>query len=379
MSCAKALTDAAQPEAMYQDLRRFLFALDPERAHNLALYAGKFARTLAGGRLAERFRFEHPTLSQQVLGLEFANPVGVAAGMDKNARLVDLWWSLGFGYAEVGSVSARRSRGNPRPRAFRLPDDEAIINRMGLNNQGAGRIARRIRSLERPFPVGINLAKTHDPSITGEDAVEDFRQSFRLLAPLADYIALNISCPNTREGKTFEEPSALDTLLAAIFEERRAAGLSVPVLVKVAPPPVEKMTFDSALEDVIDIALRAGVSGFIATNTAPDRLNLVTPIDRLERIGPGGLSGPPIESRALRMVRYLYRRTEGRVPVIGVGGVRSADTAYARIRAGASLVQLYTGLVYEGPELVRRVNEGLVALLERDGHASISEAIGLDA
>lgn len=364
---------------MYATLRPLLFRLDAERAHHLATGAARMAQTLAPWLVERMFAFAHPALGQTLWGLSFANPVGLAAGFDKNARLIRFWQRMGFGFAEVGSVSARKSSGNPRPRAFRLPEDAALINRMGLNNQGAPKVARRLRRT-RPagFPVGVNLAKTHDPAILGEAALEDFRTSFRLLAPHADYVALNISCPNTTEGKTFEDPNALDDLLRVIFDERTALGLNVPILVKLSPPLSDRFILDSLIDELVGVAMAHGVHGFIATNTAPDREGLVTPPDRVASIGPGGLSGAPLERRATRMIRYLYERTEGRLPLIGVGGIRSPETAYARIRAGASLIQLYTGLVYEGPGLVRRIKEGLVRLLERDGYAHIREAVGAD-
>jgi dihydroorotate dehydrogenase len=367
---------------MYRLLRPLLFKLGAEPAHHVGTGTARLAQAArASGLLEPMFAFEHEGLGQSLWGLYFRNPVGLAAGFDKNAVLIPFWAQLGFGFAEVGSVSARRSRGNPRPRAFRLDADRALVNRMGLNNQGAERIAARLRRLERPegMPIGINLAKTHDPSIMGEAAVEDFCRSFRLLAPLADYVALNISCPNTSEGKTFEYPRALDDLLSAVFAERRSAGLSTPILVKLSPPLNERVVFDSLVEDVVAISLDHGIAGFIATNTASDRAELSTPTAVLDQIGSGGLSGAPIEKRSTRLVQYLYRRVGGRVPIIGVGGVASAEGAYAKIRAGASLVQLYTGLVYEGPGLVRQIKKGLVALLERDGMGSLGEAIGRDA
>ena len=278
-------------------------------------------------------------------------------------------------------MTARPSKGNPRPRAFRLPEDRALINRMGLNNQGADKVARRIARLEtaRSVPLGINLAKTHDPAILGDDAVADFRFSFRRLAPLADYVALNISCPNTAEGKTFEEPDALDALLGAVFHERKELGLKVPVLVKLSPPLSPKVVYDSQVEEAVAAALAHGVHGFIATNTASDRAHLETAPDVLKQIGRGGLSGAPLRARATQLVRYLYRKTDGRVPIIGVGGIFTAEDAYERIRAGAALVQVYTGMVYEGPGLVRTLKEGLVQLLDADGHSSLPAAIGLDA
>lgn len=367
---------------MYPVFRSLLFRLGAEPAHHVATGAARLAQlTRADAVLEPAFAFEHGALEQTLFGRSFASPVGLAAGFDKNGILVPFWARLGFGFVEVGSVSARPARGNPRPRAFRLPEDRALINRMGLNNQGAERVARRLARLAPrvTFPVGVNLAKTHDPSIMGEAAVGDFRQSFRLLAPHAAYVALNISCPNTTEGKTFEDPAALEALLTAVFEERRALGSDVPVLVKLSPPLNEQVVFDSLVEEVVERSLAHGVSGFIATNTASDREGLTTAEEELAAIGRGGLSGAPLERRSTHLVRYLYRKTGGRLPIIGVGGVFTAEAAYDKIRAGASLVQLYTALVYEGPGVVRRLKEGLVTLLERDGYASIGEAVGVDA
>ncbi len=365
---------------MYEKIRPLLFRIEAERAHQLSVGAARLSQALNTSILESTFAFGHGALGQTLWGHNFSNPVGLAAGFDKNARLVRFWEKIGFGFVEVGSVTARRARGNKRPRAFRLPDDLALINRMGLNNQGAEKIARRIGKLagRRTVPLGINLAKTRDDAIIGEAGVEDFRRSFHWLAPLADYVALNISCPNTLDGKTFEDPASLDALLRVLFAERNELRLAVPVLIKLAPPPTPKVVFDSLVEEIVEVALGHGVQGFIATNTASDRQNLTTPKAVLDRIGPGGLSGAPLADRSTQLVRYLYRRTGGAVPIIGVGGVDSAEAAYAKLRAGASLVQLYTGLVYEGPGLIKQIKEGLVHLFEQDGHASVQEVIGTD-
>lgn len=364
---------------MYRLFRPLLFRLEAERAHRLTLSAARVVQPLAPWLVAPFFQYEHPALAVQCWGLTFPNPIGLAAGLDKNARLGRFWEAMGFGFVEVGSVSAYPCKGNPRPRLFRLPEDRALINRMGLNNDGAARVARRLRRIRPRRPLGINLAKTHDPKILGEAALVDFCESFRLLAPLADYITLNISCPNTAEGKTFEDPDALDALLNAIFSVRQELNLSVPVLLKLSPPPSMRIVFDSQLEEIIHVARTHGITGFVATNTASDREGLRTDPTVLARMGPGGLSGRPLAFRARCLLFYLYRLTEGKLPLINVGGIDSAEEAYARIRAGASLVQLYTGLVYEGPGLVRRMKRGLVRLLEQDGFDSIQAAIGIDA
>lgn len=366
---------------MYDFIRSALFRMDPERAHTLATAAARIAHlTRTDTFIKSTFEFEAARLNQKVWGLRFSNPIGLAAGFDKNASLVPFWSSLGFGFAEVGSVTAKSSRGNPRPRTFRLPDDDALINRMGLNNKGARRISRRLKRINghQDVVLGVNIAKTHDTSIVGDAAVADYCESYRLLAPYADYIALNISCPNTLEGKTFEAPSAFESLLKAIREERAAIFRDVPLLVKLSPTFSDRVVFDSGVDVIVELARRYGVDGFIATNTASDRDSLETADSVLGEIGHGGLSGRPLEARSTHLVRYLYRLTDGKLPIIGVGGVFSAEDAYRKIRAGASLVQVYTGLVYEGPSLVRQIKEGLIELLDRDGFVRISDAVGVD-
>lgn len=363
---------------MYPRFRRFLFQVDAERAHGLGMAAAGVGERFAQNYLRTHYAYEHSSLRTSLFGIQFDNPIGLAAGFDKNAKRLAFWPLLGFGFVEVGSVSARRSAGNKRPRAFRLEDERALINRMGLNNHGATRIAARLQQQRNqvPIPIGVNLAKTHDSTIEGEAAVRDFLESFELLAPLAAYVTLNISCPNTSDGKTFEEPDALDALLGAIMETRTRLGLKVPVLVKLSPPYSSRVVFDSMFEQILSVCSTHRVDGYVASNTASDRTGLETPEDRLERIGPGGLSGAPIRDRSTHLVRYLSQRTEGKVPIIGVGGVDSARAAYDKIRAGATLVQLYTGLVYEGPGIVRQIKAGLVDLLAADGFSSVREAVG---
>ena len=362
---------------MYRALRLLLFRFDAETAHHAALRAARVAQA-APALVRPLFGFENTRLAQRLWGLRFANPVGLAAGFDKDAAYVRAWAALGFGFAEVGSVTARPSAGNPQPRAFRLPDDRALVNRMGLNNDGADAVAARLADDRQAIPLGINLAKTHDPALLGDAATEDFLYSFRRLAPLADYVALNVSCPNTAEGKTFEDPAAFDTLLAAVMAARTDLGLAVPVLVKLSPPLTA--AFDPApADELVQIALGHGVAGFVATNTASDRAGLYADAATVEAAGRGGLSGRPLAARATALVQHLYHRTGGSVPIVGVGGVDSAEAAYRKVRAGASLVELYTGLVYEGPGLVGQINRGLVRLLDRDGFATLSDAVGVDA
>ena len=366
---------------MYSRFRSALFALGPETAHNVASLSARFAQHVTPFMLDAMYQYAHPSLHQEIFGKTFANPVGLAAGFDKNARMIPFFRKAGCGFVEVGSVSARKSKGNKKPRAFRLPEDEALINRMGLNNVGAAAVQPRLRQHagQIAFPVGVNIAKTHGPDIMGDAAIEDFCESFRLLAPYADYVALNVSCPNTEEGKTFEDPNSLDQLLGAIMHERNQMSRRVPVLIKISPPHTASFVLDSFFDEILLVSLAHKVNGFIATNTAPDRAGLATSPSRLAQIGKGGLSGQPLCERATGLVRYLYRKTNGKVPVIGVGGIASAEQAYERIKAGASLIQVYTGLVYQGPGLIRSIKEGLVNLMEEEGHSSIAHIVGIES
>lgn len=364
---------------MYDSLRPLLFRLPPELAHALAARAGALGQKSAAGLIRDRLGWEDNRLALRVLGHSFPNPIGLAAGFDKNARLVPLWEQIGFGFSEVGSVTARAGAGNPKPRLFRLEADRALVNRMGLGNEGAAIVSRRLRTLRHDRPLGVNIAKTHDPAILGEAALEDFRTTFERVAPLADYVAVNVSCPNTAEGKTFEEPEALEALLRTLTLQRDAMGLAVPLLLKLSPPDSDRMAFDSRYDEIVDLARAHGVAGFVAANTASDRAGLTADGPTLEAIGRGGMSGPPVAARATQLVRYLYYRTGGELPIIGLGGVDSAQAAYEKIRAGASLVQLYTGLVYGGPSVVRAIKQGLADLLEADGARHLRDVIGVDA
>ena len=371
---------AAALSAFYRLARPLLFRLDAEAAHGLGVAAARVGQRVPAAVRAAVGAEDQAVLAQTLWGLRFRSPVGLAAGFDKDARLVRFWDALGFGWADVGSVTREAAPGNPRPRAFRLPADGALVNRMGLNNDGAAAAAARLAATSRRpgFVVSVNVAKTHraDPAaLAGPAGVEDVRQAVALVLPQADLLTLNVSCPNTADGKTFETPEALDTLLAAVSGERDAfasAGRRVPLLVKLSPDAVD-------VDALVSVALGHGVDGLVATNTASGRDGLWTDAATLARIGRGGLSGRPLAARSLALTRRLYRLVEGRVPVVGVGGVDSAEAAYARVRAGASLVGLYTALVYEGPGVVRAITRGLAEALRRDGFATLADAVGVDA
>ena len=357
---------------MSDNLKRWLFGLDPGLAHRLGFSAAWLADRCAPRYLRRAFSLEDTVLHQRIWDLDFPNPVGLAAGCDKNALLLPFWAKLGFGHAEVGSVTLRRSRGNSRPRLFRLEEDRAIVNRLGLPSKGARRVARRLSSARTTgMPVGVSIARVHGRT----SPIEDYRLCAAHLIPYADYLTINISCPNTSDGNTFETPEYLDDLLEVLMGE---VDGRIPVLIKLSPLDTPKVVYDSQTEGILETAISRGVSGFVVTNTAKDRAGLVTDKQVLDAIGPGGLSGAPLHYRAVQMVRYIYSCVGPRYPIVGVGGIFSAEDAYRMIRAGACLLQLYTGLVYEGPSIVHNIKRGLVELLKADGFTSLQSAVGTE-
>ena len=340
---------------MLFDLARpALFAIDPERAHRLTVralaLAGRRGPPAAGA------------LAIDVAGLGFPNPLGMAAGFDKDAEVPDQLLGLGFGFAEVGSITPRPQAGNPRPRLFRLVEDRAVINRMGFNNGGA-EVARDrlVRRAGRPGMVGINIGANKD----SEDRIADYVAMTRVMAPLASYLAVNISSPNTPGLRALQDEGALTGLLDAVIEARGTAG--PPVFLKVAPD-LESADIDA----IARIALDRKLGALIVSNTTITRPALLSANAREN----GGLSGAPLRDLAQQRLRNFRKATGGAIPLVGVGGIASAEDAWARIRAGASLVQLYSAMVYGGPGLPRRILRGLEALMRRDGFASIAEAVG---
>ncbi|MFB6281420.1 MAG: quinone-dependent dihydroorotate dehydrogenase [Haloferacaceae archaeon] len=347
----------------YRALKPLLFALPPETAHGAV---GRGLRAVQGTPVEDlvrrRCRVDDPRLAVEAFGRSFANPVGVAAGFDKNARVPGVLTALGFGHVEVGGVTAEPQAGNPRPRLFRLPEDRALINRMGFNNDGADAIGARLdRADLPPDPIGVNLGKSKATPLA--EAPDDYRYTYERVADAADYVVVNVSSPNTPGLRSLQNRDALERIVG----ELRDAGAD-PLLVKLSPDLSEP-----AIEEALAVVADRGLEGVVAVNTTTDRPEGLRNPNRAER---GGLSGAPLEDRATRTVRFVAERVD--VPVIGVGGVADAAGAYRKIRAGASLVQLYTALVYEGPGLARRINEGLLALLDRDGFDSVEAAVGAD-
>ena len=345
---------------LFPILRPLLHALPPEAAHRLTLWG------LKSGFAPRRPQEGDPILRTHVWDCDFANPIGLAAGFDKEAVAVAPLLGLGLGFVEIGGVTPLPQGGNPKPRVFRLPRQGALINRLGLNSPGMEAVAANLAHAGDAGPVGVNLGRNKDSA----DAEADYRALVTRFAGLADFLVVNVSSPNTPGLRALQDRDALAGLLGAILAARAATGHSTPVLVKIAPDLIEEER-----ADIAEVALQSGIDGLVVSNTTiarPDGL----PADTAAQAG--GLSGRPLMEASTALLREMARRTEGRLPIIGVGGVASGADAYAKIRAGASLVQLYTALVYQGPGLIPAIKRELADLLRADGFGSVAEAVGAD-
>jgi dihydroorotate dehydrogenase len=362
-------------------LRPLLFAQDSEEIHNRTLHALAFAgRSSALTSLTSAF-YAAPDLPVTVFGLKFPNPVGLAAGMDKLAQAIPIWPALGFGFSELGGVTWHPQPGNPPPRLFRAVADQALINRMGFNNPGAEAMARTLAqckqaSLWPSHPVGLNLGKSKVTPLT--KAAEDYANSFRLLRHYADFFVVNVSSPNTPNLRDLQDKSALDEILAALQQIQKLPDPTHPtprrpILIKVAPD----LSFE-ALDQILELTGPRQIAGIIATNTTITRPATNDP--ELQRVyaGAGGLSGRPLRARSTEVIRHLYRQTRGALPIIGVGGIFDAADAWEKITAGASLVQIYTGMIYQGPSINREIVHGLRAYMAEGGFKELSQAVGTD-
>ncbi|WP_436931723.1 quinone-dependent dihydroorotate dehydrogenase [Halosimplex halobium] len=346
----------------YDIAKPLLFSLPAETAHTLGHGVVSAAGTAPLDRaIARHYAVDDPRLRVDALESSFPNPVGVAAGFDKNAEAVRGLAALGFGFVEVGGVTAVPQSGNARPRMFRLRADDAVINRMGLNNDGAATVGERLRALDAPVPVGVNIAKSEHVDTAGAPA--DYLATYEEVAAGGDFFVVNVSCPNSQGFEELQNREAM----TAILTELQDAG-AAPLLIKLSPDLPEP-----AVADTLDLVTELGLNGVVATNTSTERPDTLESPNRAET---GGLSGAPIEARATEMTRFVAERVD--VPVVGVGGVATAEDAYRKIRAGASLVQLYTAFLYRGPSIAREINLGLLDLLERDGFDSVTEAVGAD-
>lgn len=352
-----------------------LFRMDPEQAHHMTIGGLSATASIPGGLATLRGLYgvpRCPEMETELWGIVFPNPIGLAAGLDKNAKAVPGFSSIGFGFMEVGTVTPKPQAGNELPRLFRLPSDMALINRMGFNNVGVLQMAENLRGAEgkRRIPLAINIGK--NKTTPNEQAEEDYRACIRALYGFGDFFVVNISSPNTPDLRNLQHGDDLSRLLAAVMEEMGAQhkkhnGAAKPVLVKIAPDLKEE-----EIAYMIETIRKSGVSGVIVSNTTISREGLTHP----HRGEAGGLSGKPLTERSTRLIHRIYAATDGKLPIIGSGGIFSAQDAYEKIRAGASLVEVYTALIYEGPGLLRNINHGLRELLRRDGFTRISQAVG---
>jgi dihydroorotate dehydrogenase len=331
-----------------------LFRFDAERVHHFVCSALKFFYNLpfGGSLLKSLYTYEHPSLEREVAGLRFPNPVGLAAGFDKNGEMVDEMAALGFGFVEIGTVTPRPQPGNDKPRLFRVKQDLGLINRMGFNNKGAGVAAGRLRSRKSSILVGGNIGKN---KVTPNDqALNDYIIAFNELYDTVDYFVVNVSSPNTPGLRELQEKEPLTHLLSELQKLNESKSKSKPIFLKIAPDLT-----DSQLDDIIEIVITTRIAGVIATNTTIDRSGLKTPSAVIEQIGAGGLSGAPLKKRATEVIRYLCTKSENAFPVIGVGGIASPEDAKEKLDAGAVLVQVYSGFIYEGPALASRICKAL--------------------
>jgi dihydroorotate dehydrogenase len=359
---------------LYRVFRSFLFALSAETAHRLTLASLRLFSLLPGSLwlLRQLFGVADPRLKVKALGRDLSSPVGLAAGLDKDAEVFEAFGAIGFGFVEIGTVTSLAQPGNPRPRLFRLPADRALVNRMGFNNHGAQAAAQKLAQ-RRSTVVGANIGRSK--VTTNEAAVADYVTSTEALAPHADYMVINVSSPNTPSLRELQAVEALRPLITGVKNaiDRTVSGRHVPLLLKVAPD-----LHDADIDAIADLALELGLDGIIATNTTITRSGLSTPSAVVEALGNGGLSGAPLRERSLTVLKRLRAKVGDRLLLVAAGGIETADDAWARIRAGAALVQIYSALVYDGPSLPGRIARGLADHVTRAGLSNISEAVGRD-
>lgn len=341
---------------MYQMLKPLIFKLQPEKAHEWTMSLLVMACSIPGvGALLRAFySVKSEVLEVEVAGLKFPNPVGLAAGFDKDAKWLKQMRVLGFGFVEIGTITPLPQDGNPQPRLFRLPEDKGIINRMGFNNSGMVAAASRLRRRPDGLIVGGNIGKN---KITpNAEAESDYVKCFNALYDYVDYFVVNVSSPNTPGLRELQEKEPLQRLLETLMAENGRRDVQRPIFLKIAPDLT-----DDQLDDIVDLVQAAGIAGVIATNTTISREGLKTPASDVERMGAGGLSGAPVRERSTEVIKYLHSKSNGAFPIIGVGGICNAEDAKEKLDAGASLVQVYSGLIHEGPALVKRINSGLLA------------------
>ena len=358
---------------MYKKIiKPILFRFDPEHVHDFFVATGRFlgATVLTRGIVGLFCRYENSMLETTVCGIHFKNPIGLAAGFDKDVQLTKVMPSVGFGFMEAGAVTHYSYEGNKGLRLARLPADQSLIVYYGLKNIGADAIEKKIKRLKFAFPVGLNIAKTNRADISGDQSAQDYAATYKILGKYFSYVTINVSCPNAQDGCTFQDPSMLDELLGVIGKEEKKC----PVFLKISA----HLTTIEIDEIIAVVEKYAYVDGFIMGNLSKRRdiLDLKSEKERLNLIPAGGISGKPVRELTTNAIRYIYKKTGGRYAIIGLGGVFTAEDAYEKIKAGASLVQIITGLIYGGPTTVKEINKGLVRLLKKDGYTCVSDAVG---
>lgn len=364
-------------QLLYKNLLKQIFFLrDPEKMHEGMVSLGNFLGKYPAGQkiISFLFTYQNPALEQNILGIHFGNPVGLAAGFDKNAQLTQIAGKLGFGFEEVGSITALPCRGNPKPRLWRLKKSRGIIVNYGLKNDGAEKIYNRLKNLRFEMPLGISIAKTNSTEVIGlEKEVADYVRSFEIFKDIGDYFTLNISCPNTCGGTSFVEPGALEKLL----HELNKIEIKKPVFIKI-PPDLPLEAADKIIAACRNFSI---IKGFIISNLTKNRDIIAADRKELEKVdrGVGGISGKAMEHLADNMIGYIYKQTRGNYVIMGCGGIFSAEDAYKKIKLGANLVQLITGMIFEGPQLIGQINKGLVELIRKDGLKNIAEAVGTNS
>jgi dihydroorotate dehydrogenase len=341
-------------------IRPILFLFDPETIHHFTFKFIRFTSVIPGisSIRKKRYLIKDPGLKRSVFGLDFDNPVGIAAGFDKNAVLLNHLDSYGFGFVEIGTVTPQSQNGNPRPRLFRLKRDQGIINRMGFNNKGVDAMVKRLKKKKTRLIVGGNIGK--NTSTKNAKSKPDFVENFAKLHPHVDYFVVNVSCPNVGDTAKLQDKGFLVDLLSTLIEINNSKTVQRPILLKIAPD-----LNNHQLDEIIEIVSESAIDGVVACNTSINRKGLMEPVESLEKIGKGGLSGKPITDRSTRVIKYLADNSNRSFPIIGVGGIHSAKDALEKIEAGADLIQIFTGFIYEGPKLVRQINKAV--LEKKDG------------
>jgi dihydroorotate dehydrogenase len=352
-----------QIDRMYPIIRWFLFKYDPEKIHyfTFKLLGFWLKVPLVKPIWKSIYCIKNQLLETEVAGIKFPNPVGLAAGFDKNALRINELAACGFGFIEIGTVTPVGQDGNPKPRLFRLIEDQAIINRMGFNNDGAAEIVERLKKLQPTCIIGGNIGK--NKVTPNEDAISDYLLCYNALEPYVDYFVVNVSSPNTPNLRELQDKEPLTKLLQTLMDKRTEVHSLKPIFLKIAPDLT-----DSQLDDIIVIVKETKIAGIIATNTTIERGNLVTSSSQVESIGAGGVSGKPLKDRSTEVIRYLYKNSNGSFPIIGVGGIYSAEDALEKLQAGASLIQIYSGFIYEGPGLVKKINKAVLKKRKKIAH-----------